>query len=61
MSISFLRRILLLTTWLAGVAHRGIGADQWLTYPGEIGPGKGKRGVLIAADVTWPPGIAATM
>lgn len=50
MSISFLRRFLLLATWLAGVANRGVGADQWLTYPGENGPGKGKRIVLIAAD-----------
>ncbi|MEI6234201.1 MAG: ThuA domain-containing protein [Planctomycetota bacterium] len=29
---------------------RAADADQWLTYPGGDGPGKGKKIVLIAAD-----------
>ena len=44
--------ILRWTSWsilLLGVV-RGADSEQWLTYPGKSGPGRGKRVILIAAD-----------
>lgn len=45
---SFLLRVLALLCTCFAV--HGATNEQWLTYPGGDGPGKGKRIVLIAAD-----------
>lgn len=50
MPFSILRQILALVIWFTLVAGHAVGAEQWLTYPGDKGPGQGKRIVLIAAD-----------
>lgn len=38
---------------LIGVAAHSAAAEQWLTYPGGEGPGKGKKIVFIAAEESY--------
>jgi len=49
--MSLLRPVLIISLLLScfGLAHAAED-EQWLTYPGGEGPGKGKKIVLIAAD-----------
>src|SRR4051794_5926721 len=35
---------------LAGVATSSMAADEWVTYPGGDGPGKGKHVVFVSGD-----------
>ena len=47
--ISFAHRWVVLILCCVGVV-RAADLEQWLTYPGKSGPGKGKRVILMAAD-----------
>lgn len=43
----------LLPVWAAVVCSSALVAEEWLTYPGGDGPGKGKHIVFIAAEASY--------
>jgi len=44
-----IHRWVALAACFMGAVHAA-DSEQWLTYPGKSGPGKGKRVILMAAD-----------
>lgn len=43
----------LMALLFCGIASKSAAADEWLTYPGGEGPGKGKHIVFIAAEESY--------